>query len=249
MSNGWIKIHRQITDWEWYDEPNTFRVFFHLLLKANHKPKKYRGKTIEVGQIMTGLNLLSVETGLSIRSVRTCLSRLKSTNEITIKSNSKGTIIQIVKYKDYQLTTSERQTNDKPTTNERQTNDKPTTTNKNVNNEKNVKNVKNEKEVKILKIPFNDILNIDKSTLFVEWLEYREEIKKPIKNSKTLNKLIEQFDNTDLQELKRAVNKSIENNYTGLFINENNFNNNTKNKKDDRLKEFGKTVRDNFPEM
>ena len=80
-------------------------------------------------------------------------------------------------------------------------------------------------------------------------MEYREEIKKPIKNSKTLNKLIEQFDNTDLQELKRAVNKSIENNYTGLFINENNFNNNTKNKKDDRLKEFGKTVRDNFPEM
>ena len=137
MSNGWIKIHRQITDWEWYDEPNTFRVFFHLLLKANHKPKKYRGKTIEVGQIMTGLNLLSVETGLSIRSVRTCLSRLKSTNEITIKSNSKGTIIQIVKYKDYQLTTSERQTNDKPTTNQRQTNDKPTTTNKNVKNEKN----------------------------------------------------------------------------------------------------------------
>jgi len=67
---------------------------------------------------------------LSVRQIRTSLDRLKSTNELTVKSSSKGTIIQIVKYKNYQVTTSQ-------TTNERQTNDKPTTTNKNVKNVKN----------------------------------------------------------------------------------------------------------------
>lgn len=123
MDNGWIKIHRKLLEWEWYDEPNTFRLFFHLLLMANHKDKKYRGVLIKKGQVMTGLNLLSEQTGLTVRQVRTSLSRLKSTNETTIESNSKGTVIQIVKWNDYQLTT-----------NERQTSDKPTTTNKNDNN-------------------------------------------------------------------------------------------------------------------
>jgi len=53
--NGWIKIHRKLLDWEWYDEPNTFRLFLHLLLKANHKPRNYRGVIIETGQVVTGL--------------------------------------------------------------------------------------------------------------------------------------------------------------------------------------------------
>jgi len=140
MDLGWIKIHRQIIDWEWYDEPNTFRMFLHLLLKANHKPNKYRGVLIEAGQIMTGLDLLSRETSLSIQKVRTSLNRLKSTNEITIKSSSKGTIIQIVNYEKYQVVTDKQQTNNKPSTNEQQTNNKPSTTNKNVNNIKNDKN-------------------------------------------------------------------------------------------------------------
>jgi len=129
MNNGWIKIHRKLLEWEWYDEPNTFRLFMHLLLKANHKPKNYRGVFIESGQVMTGINLLSEQTGLTFQKVRTSLNNLKSTNEITIKTNNKGTIIQIVKYKDYQVSTSE-------ITNEQQTNNKPITTNKKEKKEK-----------------------------------------------------------------------------------------------------------------
>lgn len=128
--SGWIKLHRQITDWEWYDDHNTFRLFMHLLLKANHKERSYRGVKIEVGCIMTGRELLSKETGLSVQQIRTCLERLKSTNEITIKSDKQGTIIQVVKYKDYQVTTNESTTN-QPTSNQQ------VTTNKNVKKEKN----------------------------------------------------------------------------------------------------------------
>ena len=32
--SGWIKLHRKITEWEWYSDANTFRVFMHLLLTA-----------------------------------------------------------------------------------------------------------------------------------------------------------------------------------------------------------------------
>jgi len=131
--SGWIKLHRQITDWEWYDDHNTFRLFIHLLLKANHKERSYRGTTIEVGCIMTGRELLSKETGLSVQQIRTCLERLKLTNEITIKSDKQGTIIQVVKYKDYQVLTNESTTN-QPTSNQQ------VTTNKNDNKEKNDNN-------------------------------------------------------------------------------------------------------------
>lgn len=131
---GWIKIHRKILDWEWYNDTNTFRLFMHLILKANHKDKKYRGILVKAGSFLTGRELLSIETGLSIQQVRTCLERLKSTNEITINSSRQGTIIQIVKYKDYQITTNEI------TTNQPQDNQQ-VTTNKNVKNEKEEKSV------------------------------------------------------------------------------------------------------------
>lgn len=128
--SGWIKIHRKILDWEWYDDANTFRLFMHLILKANHKDKSYRGVMVKTGSLLTGRELLSNETGLSIQQVRTCLERLKSTNEITIKTNSQGTVIQIVKYKDYQIVTNEITTK-QPASNQQ------VTTNKNVENEKN----------------------------------------------------------------------------------------------------------------
>jgi hypothetical protein len=130
---GWIKLHRKLLDWEWYDEPNTLRLFLHLLLKANHKPKKYRGVDIKQGQVMTGYDRLANELGLSTQQIRTAINKLKLTNEITSVSNSQGTIIQIVKYKDYQVVTSK--STDK-STDEQQTSNKRITTNKKDNKEK-----------------------------------------------------------------------------------------------------------------
>jgi hypothetical protein len=132
--SGWIKIHRQILEWEWYSDTNTFRIFLHLLLKANHKEKKYRGMDLKIGTIITSRDILAMETGLSVRQVRTSLDKLKTTNELTIKTSSQGTIIEVVNYAKYQLTTNE-------TANERPTNDQQTTTNKNDKKEKNERNI------------------------------------------------------------------------------------------------------------
>jgi DNA-binding transcriptional regulator YhcF (GntR family) len=127
--SGWIKIHRQILDWEWYSDNNAFRVFMHLILKANHKDKRFKGMQLKAGSVVTSRDILAIETGLSVRQIRTALDKLKSTNEVTIKTSSQGTIIEVVNYIKYQLTTSE-------TTNERPANDQQTTNNKNIKKER-----------------------------------------------------------------------------------------------------------------
>lgn len=129
--SGWVKIHRQILEWEWYDDINTCRLFFHLLIKANHKERNYKGKVVSVGETLTGLDKLSCETNLSVQQIRTSLNKLKSTNEITINSSPQGTVIKVVNYGKYQVATSEA-------TDEQQTNNKRVTTNKNEKNENNI---------------------------------------------------------------------------------------------------------------
>lgn len=129
--SGWIKLHRQILEWEWYSDNNTFRLFMHLILKANHKDRRFKGIELKAGSVVTSRDILAIETGLSVRQVRTSLDKLKSTSEVTIKTSSKGTIIQLVNYEKYQLTTSEA-------TNERPANDQRTTTNKNVKKERSI---------------------------------------------------------------------------------------------------------------
>ena len=148
--SGWIKIHRQILEWEWYSDNNSFRVFLHLLLKANHKQKRYKGLELKIGSIITSRDILAIETGLSVQQIRTALDKLKSTNEVTIKTSSQGTIIEVVNYAKYQLVTNEV-TIKEPTSNQQ------VTTNKNVKKEK------NEKEV-----------------ILDSWIDYRKSAKKAL---------------------------------------------------------------------
>ena len=136
---GWIKLHRSLLDWEWYDDANTCRLFIHLLLRANHKPKNWRGIAINTGQLLTGRKVLAEQTGLSEQQVRTSLNKLKSTNEITIKSTSHNSLITLVCWESYQQNNQE---DNQAVTKQQPTDNQAVTTNKNVNNEKKVKNVK-----------------------------------------------------------------------------------------------------------
>jgi hypothetical protein len=133
--SGWIKLHRSILDWEWYSDVNTSRLFTHLLLKANYKPKNWKGIPVEIGQTITSRETLSRETGLSIQQIRTSLNKLKSTSDITIESTSTYTVVTLAAYSLYQsmdeLPTI-KITSD--STNEQQTDNKPITTTKEVKN-------------------------------------------------------------------------------------------------------------------
>ena len=90
---GWIKLHRKLTEWEWYKDNNTKSLFIHLLLMANHKDGRFQGQEGKRGQLITGRKVLSVQTGLSEQQIRTGLNKLISTNEITIKTTNKNSLI------------------------------------------------------------------------------------------------------------------------------------------------------------
>ena len=99
---GFIKIYRSLLQWEWWDDINTFRLFVTILIHANWKDKKWHGKKIKRGQLWTSLESLSRKSGLSVQEVRTSLDKLKSTNELTIKSTNKGRLVTVVNYDFYQ---------------------------------------------------------------------------------------------------------------------------------------------------
>ena len=130
MSNGWIKLHRQILDWEWYDDVNTSRLFIHLMLTANHKDNNWRGIKIVRGSRLTSLDKLSSETNLTVSKIRTAIKKLVLTNEMTSKSHSQYTVFTMINYDLYQG-------DDKQIANESQTINKRIATNKNENKEKN----------------------------------------------------------------------------------------------------------------
>lgn len=100
---GWIKLHRKILKWGWYDDTDTFRVFLHLLLSANHEESEWHGIPIKHGETVIGRKKLAKELKLSERRVRTSLAHLKSTNEVTIKTTNKYSLVVINNWSSYQI--------------------------------------------------------------------------------------------------------------------------------------------------
>ena len=127
----YIKVFRKILNWEWYGDTNTFRVFMHILLRANYEPSRYMGVEVPAGACVFGRRAWAEELGMSERQVRTAIEHLKSTNEITIKSTNKFSVITLVKWEFWQIEegkATSRTTSKKA--NERPTNDQQPTTSK-----------------------------------------------------------------------------------------------------------------------
>lgn len=99
---GWITLHRKFLTWEWFDKPEMVQLFIWLLLNANYTDKKWQGKVVKRGQILTTTPKIMEALRFSEQQARTCISRLKSTGEITCKSTNKYTIITICNYDRYQ---------------------------------------------------------------------------------------------------------------------------------------------------
>ena len=120
---SFIRLDRKMLDWGWKDDPNMVALWVHILLSANWKTNEWHGEVYEEGTFPTSVERLSVETGLSTRSVRTCLDKLKKTGEIDTQTTNRGTKISVVKWADFQ---GFDDVNNKRTANKRQANDTPT---------------------------------------------------------------------------------------------------------------------------
>lgn len=101
--NGYIKLFRQLIDWEWYHDKNTKILWIHILLKANYTLKKFEGRLIYAGQLVTSIRALREETGLTEREVRTALDHLKTTHEIKVETTNKFSVITIEKWRFFQV--------------------------------------------------------------------------------------------------------------------------------------------------
>ena len=121
MNDGWITIQRQIMDWQWYTDPNTFRLFVHLLLKATHKPVRWRNVELLPGQLITGRKVLAEELQLSEREIRTAFTKLKTTNELSVKTTNKFSIVTVNRWITYQQFKQGERPTERPTNS--QTND------------------------------------------------------------------------------------------------------------------------------
>lgn len=139
---GWIKIHRKIQSWGWYSDSQTFHLFIHFLLEANHEDRVWKGIKINRGQLIFGRKKAAETLGITERAIRTCLERLKTTNEVTIKTTNRFSLITVVNYEDYQ--SNEEKTTSKTTSvsaNKRPTSDQQATTPKEYKEDKNTTNV------------------------------------------------------------------------------------------------------------
>lgn len=133
--NGWIKLHRSLLEWEWYSDVNVFRLFTHMLLIANHEQKPWRGIEIPKGSFISSIGHLAKGTTLSEREIRTAITKLKTTGELTSHSTNTFTMFSITNWHLYQ---SSDKPKGKQATGERQATDKQPTTTKELEELKNI---------------------------------------------------------------------------------------------------------------
>ena len=128
MQDGYIKLWRKSLDDSLWQNISIWRFFEYCLLKATYREHTalvgMQEIHLEPGQFVFGRKVASEESGLSERTIRTCVEKLKNMRKLTIKTTNKFSIITVVNWGRYQ--TEEiinDQQNDQQTTNKRPTND------------------------------------------------------------------------------------------------------------------------------
>lgn len=211
MSVGWIKLHRKLKSWEWYSDINTSRLFIHLLLSVNSVQGEHQGTVISVGCVKTGRKELAKQTGLSEQQVRRSIKNLQKTGDITINSTNKYSLITIVKWGEYQ-SSPEKATNKRA--------DKQPTNAPANNHKQEVKKEDVKKKTPRSLIAYAQGLVSDQKIkdLLKTWLEYRIELKKPMKTESGIKNMVNELKKHSIDHIKLTMEYSMANEYQGLFF-------------------------------
>ena len=102
LENGFIKLHRRILRWEWYDDRNTTAVFIHLLQTVNTADEIWHGVNIRRGSRVSSFAGLAKELNLTVKQIRTCLRHLEQTHEVAHVSTRNYTVFSVLNYDAYQ---------------------------------------------------------------------------------------------------------------------------------------------------
>ena len=102
MIDGWIKIHRQIKEWQHYQEPNVLLVWLDLLTSANTKDGWWHGRKIRRGELFTSIESIHQNTGLDVKTIRKALATLEASGEIKREATNAGSKIIINQFNKFQ---------------------------------------------------------------------------------------------------------------------------------------------------
>jgi hypothetical protein len=97
-----MKLFRKISEWEWYDDPVTFKVFLHFLITARWQDGSWHGIEIKRGEVLESLPSIAQKNGLTVQNVRTAIQHLLNTNSITIRKSGRCHVYRVSEYEKYQ---------------------------------------------------------------------------------------------------------------------------------------------------
>jgi hypothetical protein len=232
MSEGWIKLHRQLLESEVFASEKALKIWVWILLKANFKnrfvPLRIGAgqSVVEIGrgQLLFGRFSAEDELGINGSTIYKWIKKMEQSKMITIKSNSHYTIITVCKYDDYN-----QEEDTEVTTIEQPSNNTVTTEEQHGNTPKKEKNVKKEKN--------NNKFNFKKSLLDLgineqivsDWLKVRS--KKNAANTKTaFDGILREINKTRLSA-NECIKIAVERNWQGFkseWVSSGNNNTNTK---------------------
>jgi len=212
MYRGYVKLWRKSLDAGVFDNPTTWKFWCWCIMKASHKEYDavvgYQTVHLMPGDFIFGRSKAAADLCQSERSIRTCLHFLEKSQNVTIKTTNKFSIVSIVNWSIYQSdeTTNDQQ-HDQPVTNKRPASDQQVTTYK---NEKNVKNDKN----KTIEGP----VGVSKET-WDAFIEMRKAMKAPLTtfSAKLIIDKLVKLSNDNGGGMELILQQSIANNWKGVF--------------------------------
>jgi hypothetical protein len=130
VNKGYIKLWRKSIEAGWLTNHKLWVFWSWCLMKASHKELDMvvgcQRVHLMPGEFVFGLKAAAKETCISIQSIRTLLNFLKTSQNITLKSTNKFSIISILNWDTYQNEENEinTQINKQLTNNQQTTNNK-----------------------------------------------------------------------------------------------------------------------------
>ncbi|MGN1119369.1 MAG: hypothetical protein ACI4Q4_03355 [Oscillospiraceae bacterium] len=99
MNNkGFVKLSRDILDWECFGNNNALLVLIRLTLAAAWCDTRYFNVKLSRGQVATTISEIARTNQLSIQQARTAINHLKASGKITVRAMPKFSIITLVDY-------------------------------------------------------------------------------------------------------------------------------------------------------
>lgn len=100
---GFIKLHRELAEWEWYHDNNAIRLLIHLLISVNYKDKKWQGRVIKAGSMVLSWKSLSERCHMSVKQCRVAMDKLEQSGEVARERTNKYQVVTLVKWDKMQI--------------------------------------------------------------------------------------------------------------------------------------------------